>query len=90
MCRNIKQLFNFNPPATKEEIHEASLQYVRKLSGVTKPSRLNEGAFQEAVEKITSATQKLLDSMVTNSTPRDRETEAKKARLRNEKRFGAQ
>ncbi len=88
MCRNIKTLFNFDPPATKEEIHEASLQFVRKLSGFTKPSQINEEAFNQAVEKVALDAKHLLDSLTTNAEPHDRELEAKRARLRALKRFG--
>ena len=89
MCRNIKTLHNFAPPATEEEIRASSLQFVRKLSGFTRPSKANENAFNRAVEKVTLAAQELLDSLVTNAPPRDRETEAVKARARSTKRFGA-
>lgn len=90
MCRNIKPLFNFDPPATHEEIRDASIQYVRKLTGFNKPSQINEKAFNEAVEEVTLSTQKLLTSLTTTADPRDRDIEAKKARARNEKRFGGQ
>ena len=89
MCRNIKTLHNFGPPATEEEIRASSLQFVRKLSGFTKPSIANEDAFNRAVEKVTLAAQALLDSLVTNAAPRNRETEAVKARAQSAKRFGA-
>src|SRR6266487_794132 len=89
MCRNIKTLHNFAPPATEEEIRSSSLQFVRKLSGFTKPSKVNEDAFNRAVDQVTLAAQKLLDSLVTNAPPRNRETEAVKARERSIKRFGA-
>ena len=89
MCRNIKTLFNFEPPATQDEVHAASLQFVRKLSGFTKPSRANEAAFHQAVEDVTRVASALLDELVTASTPRDREVEAARARARTEKRFGA-
>lgn len=88
MCRNIKQLYNFEPPADEDEIRAAALQYVRKVSGFTKPSQVNEVAFLAAVDEITTATQKLLDSLETKATPKNRETEAAKARARNAKRFG--
>jgi hypothetical protein len=88
MCRNIKTLFNFAPPATDAEIRDASLQFVRKLSGFTAPSKANEAAFARAVEDITAATHVLLDSLLTHAEPRDRETEAAKARARNAVRFG--
>ena len=82
MCRNIKTLHNFAPPATDEEIRASSLQFVRKLSGFTRPSKANEDGFNRAVEKVTLAAQELLDSLVTNAPPRNRETEAVKARAR--------
>lgn len=88
MCRNIKTLFNFEPPATDEEIRDASLQFVRKLSGFTKPSKANEAAFDLAVDRVTAVARELLDSLVTNAEPRDREIEAEKARARNAERFG--
>lgn len=87
MCRNIKTLHNFKPPATEEEIRASSVQFVRKLSGFTKPSKTNEAAFNRAVEKVTQAAQELLDSLVTNAPPRDREVEAAKARARATERF---
>jgi hypothetical protein len=89
MCRNIKTLHNFVPRASEEEVRASSLQFVRKLSGFTKPSKANEDAFNRAVDKVTLAAQELLDSLVTNSPPRDREVEALKARTRSAKRFGA-
>jgi hypothetical protein len=89
MCRNIKTLHNFNPPATDEEIRASSLQFVRKLSGFTKPSKANEEAFNRAVDEVAHIAQHLLDSLVTNSPPRDREVEALKARTRSAKRFGS-
>jgi hypothetical protein len=89
MCRNIKTLHNFAPPASEEEIRASSLQFVRKLSGFTKPSKANEDAFNRAVEKVTLAAQELLDSLVTNAPPRNRGTESIKARARSAKRFGA-
>lgn len=82
MCRNIKTLHNFKPPATDEEILASSLQFVRKLSGFTRPSKANEFAFNRAVEQVTKAAHGLLDSLVTNAPPRDREVEASKARAR--------
>lgn len=88
MCRNIKPLFNFDPPATDEEIHEAALQYVRNLSGFTKPSEANKKAFEQAIKQISKDTRKMLDSLTTNAKPHNREIEAERARLRNEKRFG--
>lgn len=87
MCRNIKTLFNFAPPATDEEIHAASLQFVRKLSGFTKPSRANEAAFDAAIEEVAGVARRLIDSLVTKAPPRDREVEAEKARARAAKRF---
>jgi hypothetical protein len=87
MCRNIKTLHNFEPPATKEEIQASAIQFVRKLSGFTKPSKTNELAFNRAVEKVTQAAEELLDSLVTNAPPRDREIEAAKARARAAERF---
>ncbi len=89
MCRNIHTLFNFEPPATTEEVRDASLQYVRKISGFTKPSQVNEAAFALAVAEVTAATQKLIDSLVTSATPKDREVEAERARERAAKRFAA-
>src|SRR5215475_7471767 len=89
MCRAIKTLHNFSPPATADEIHASSLQFVRKLSGFTKPSKANEAAFNRAVDEVAHAAQHLLDSLVTNSPPRDREVEAIKARARSAKRFGS-
>ena len=89
MCRNIHTLFNYEPPATAEEVRDASLQYVRKISGFTKPSRANEEAFARAVDEVTAATQRLIDSLVTTATPKDREVEAERARARAAKRFAA-
>lgn len=89
MCRNIKTLHNFAPPASEEEIRASSLQFVRKLSGFTKPSKANEDAFNWAVDKITLAAQELLVSLVSNAPPRNREVEALKARTRSAKRFGS-
>jgi hypothetical protein len=88
MCRNIRTLHNFDPPATSEEIHAAALQYVRKVSGSAKPSKANEAAFARAVDEIAHITMHLLDDLVTAAPPRDREAEAAKARARAEKRFG--
>lgn len=88
MCRNIKTLFNFDPPATDAEIREASLQFVRKLSGFQKPSKSNETAFHHAVDAIATAARELLDSLVTNAPPRNREVEAARARARAAERFG--
>jgi hypothetical protein len=87
MCRNIKTLHNFKPPATDEEIRASSLQFVRKLSGFTKPSKSNEEAFTRAVEQVTEAAHLLLRSLVTNAPPRDRDVEAAKARARTAERF---
>jgi hypothetical protein len=87
MCRNIKTLHNFKPPATEEEIRASSLQFVRKLSGFTKPSKANEMAFNRAVEQVAQAAHELLDSLVTNAPPRDRAVEAAKARARTAERF---
>ena len=88
MCRNIKQLHNFDPPATDDEVHAAALQYVRKISGATKPSQANEAAFERAVREIAHLPRHLLDDLVTTAPPRDRETEAARARVRAAKRFG--
>ena len=87
MCRNIKTLHNFKPPATAGEIRASSLQFVRKLSGFSKPSRANEAAFNRAVDDVTRAAHELLDSLVTSAPPRDREVEASKARARSAARF---
>ena len=87
MCRNIRTLANFAPPATEEEIHASALQFVRKLSGTTRPSRANEAAFNEAVEEVAAAARKLLSSLVINAPPRDREIEARKAKARAARRF---
>jgi hypothetical protein len=89
MCRNIKTLFNFEPPATELEIRDASLQFVRKLSGFTVPSKANEEAFDAAVEKVAEVARELIRSMVTQAPPRNREIEAAKARERSIARFGA-
>jgi hypothetical protein len=89
MCRNIKTLHNFSPPATTEEVRASSLQFVRKLSGFTRPSKANEDVFNRAVDKVTEAAQELLSSLVTNAPARDREIEAIKARARSAKRFGS-
>lgn len=89
MCRNIKTLFNFEPPATNEEVRAASLQFVRKVTGSTKPSQANAAPFEQAVEEVSQSIRLLLDALVSSSTPRDRETEAAKARARAAKRFGA-
>jgi hypothetical protein len=87
MCRNIHTLYNYEPPATEEEVHGAALQYVRKVSGFTKPSRANEDAFARAVDEVSAATAKLLDSLVTTAAPRDREVEAERKRARAAERF---
>jgi hypothetical protein len=87
MCRNIKTLYNFEPASTDEEIHASSLQFVRKLSGFTRPSHANQVAFDRAVEKVSHAARELIDSLVTNAPPRDREFEAMKARARSAERF---
>jgi hypothetical protein len=88
MCRNIKTLFNFDPPATDQEIEAASLQFVRKLSGFDKPSKANEAAFNHAVEEVAAVARNLLDSLVTSAAPRDRAVEAARARSRAAARFG--
>jgi hypothetical protein len=87
MCRNIHTLFNFEPPATEDEVHDAALQYVRKVSGFTKPSQANEEAFARAVDEVTAATARLLDALVTNAPPKDREVEAARKRERAAERF---
>jgi hypothetical protein len=89
MCRNIRTLHNFEPPATEEEVHGAALQYVRKISGSTKPSQANVEAFDRAVDEVAQATSRLLDSLVTNAPPKDREEEAAKRRARSAERFAA-
>lgn len=88
MCRNIRTLYNFDPPATDEEIGAAALQFVRKLSGFQKPSRVNEAPFDLAVREVTAVARRLIDSLDTSAPPRDREVEAEKARARNRSRFG--
>lgn len=88
MCRSIKTLFNFRPPATKDEIQAASLQFVRKISGYHKPSQVNEAAFNAAVDEVAAAAHRLLDSLETSAEPRDREVEAARARARAAERFG--
>ena len=88
MCRNIKTLFNFEPPASDDEIRAASIQFVRKLSGFTKPSEANSAAFERAIEEVSRSARGLIDSLVTNAPPRDREVEAARARARTAKRFG--
>ena len=89
MCRNIKSLFNFDPPVTDQEIHAASLQFVRKVSGFNKPSQANEAAFQAAVDEITVISRKLLSTLETNTLPKNREAEAAKTRARSAQRFRA-
>ena len=89
MCRNIKTLANFSPPATEEEIRASALQFVRKLSGMTAPSRANEAVFNRAVDEVTAAAQRLVHSVTTSAPPRNREEEARKARERSRERFGA-
>jgi hypothetical protein len=89
MCRNIRTLHNFEPPATEDEIRAAALQYVRKVSGSARPSKANEVAFGRAVDEIAQVTRRLLSELVTSAPPRDREVEAARARARAEKRFGA-
>ena len=88
MCRNIRQLFNFDPPVTPEEVRAASLQFVRKISGCTKPSKANEDAFQAAVEEIAQVSNRLLQSLATVAPPKNREEEARKAKLRAAERYG--
>jgi hypothetical protein len=88
MCRNIRTLHNFDPPASSEEIHDAALQYVRKVSGMQKPSRANADAFDRAVDEVAAATSRMLDSLVTSAPPRDREVEAERRRARAAERFG--
>jgi hypothetical protein len=89
MCRNIRPLYNFEPPATHDEVHDAALQFVRKVSGFTKPAKANEEAFERAIEEISEATMRLLDSLVTAAPPKDREVEAAKARARSAQRYAA-
>jgi hypothetical protein len=89
MCRNIRPLHNFEPPATHEEVHDAALQFVRKVSGFTKPAKANEEAFELAIEEISEATMRLLGSLVTAAPPKDREVEAAKARARSAQRYAA-
>ena len=88
MCRSIKTLYNFDPPATDDEVRSASLQFVRKLSGFHQPSKVNEAAFERAVNEVAEAARRLLDTLVTNGTPRNREVEAEKAKARAAERFG--
>ena len=90
MCRNIKTLYNFAPPATDTEVHAAALQYVRKVSGFNKPSKINEDAFHQAIEEVARVTQQLFNELVTNAEPRNREVEAERARVRSAKRFGTE
>ena len=89
MCRNIKTLYNFDPPASDEEVSSAALQYVRKISGFNKPSQANEEAFEQAVAEVTEVSARLLDHLVTTAPPKDREVEAAKRRARSEARFAA-
>ena len=89
MCRNIRSLYNYDPPATDEEVRSAALQYVRKISGFSKPSKANEQAFEEAVDAVAEVSARLLGQLVTSAPPRDREVEAAKARARAEQRFAA-
>ena len=89
MCRNIKTLYNFEPPATEEEVRSAALQFVRKISGFNKPSQANEQAFERAVDAVADVSMRLLDELVTNAPPKDREVEAAKARARAAERFAA-
>jgi len=88
MCRNIKTLFNFDPPATSDEVNASALQFVRKLSGFNKPSKANEEAFELAIERVAAAAQEMLNAFVTNAPPRDREVEAARAKERSAQRFG--
>ena len=89
MCRNIRSLYNFDPPATDEEVRSAALQYVRKISGFTKPSKANEKAFEQAVDAVAEVSARLLGQLVTSAPPKDREVEAAKARARAQQRFAA-
>ena len=89
MCRNIRELHNFAPPATDDEVRAAALQYVRKVSGSTKPSKANEAAFERAVDRVAAVTAELLDELVTNAPPKDRDVEAAKRRARAERRYAA-
>ncbi|MBV9271238.1 MAG: DUF2277 domain-containing protein [Candidatus Eremiobacteraeota bacterium] len=89
MCRNIRTLFNFEPPATDDEIRDASIQFVRKLSGFTRPSKANEAAFDQAVDEVTGAARTLIASLITNAPPRDREVVAARAKVRAAERYGA-
>lgn len=90
MCRNIKTLFNFDPPATSDEVNASAIQFVRKLSGFNKPSKANEDAFELAVERVAAAAQEMLNSLVTNAPPKTREIESARAKMRSEQRFGDQ
>lgn len=90
MCRNIRQLHNFAPPATEDEVRAAAIQYVRKVSGASKPSKANEAAFERAVAAVTAATRELLDDLVTTAPPKDRDVEAAKARARSAARFATE
>lgn len=87
MCRNIRRLYNYEPPATQEEVRKAALQYVRKVSGYTKPSKANEEAFERGVDRVAAATRRLLDELVTKAPPRDREADAERARERARQRY---
>jgi hypothetical protein len=89
MCRNIRTLYNFEPPATEDEVRGAAVQYVRKISGFTKPSQANAAAFERAVEEVAAASRRLLDELVTSTAPKDREVEAAKRRARSAQRFAA-
>jgi hypothetical protein len=89
MCRNIKPLFNFEPPTTDDEVRASALQFVRKVSGFTKPSKANEEAFDRAVDQVTAVTRELLEALITTAPPKDREIEAAKARERSAQRYGA-
>ena len=88
MCRNIRTLYNFEPPTTREEIHSAAVQYVRKVSGMQKPSQANEAAFEQAIDAVASATERLLDELITSAPPHDREVEAERRHARAAERFG--
>lgn len=88
MCRNIRTLFNYEPPASRDEIRASALQYVRKVSGFTRPSRVNQAAFETAVDELVAVTERLLEALVTSAAPRDREVEAAKARERARSRYG--
>ena len=89
MCRNIRTLYNFDPPTTAEEIHDAAVQYVRKVSGMPKPSQANQAVFEQAIGEVAAATRRLLDGLVTSAPPRDREIEAERRRARAAARFGS-